>query len=112
MMATQFNVISFFFFCYLIRNLLLYFENSVCNFVWFSAKILHELILPIETRVKEVRNFIETINTSLEYEVVPIEVPFGAAINDSNLDVRFIFSTTKYVLRVFVSFSQLLKILL
>lgn len=55
----------------------------------FSAKLLRELILPVETRIDDVRNFLMTIDSTLTYEVVPIQDPFGPTQSDPNLDVSF-----------------------
>lgn len=48
-------------------------------------KILWELIKPVEDRIKDVREFLMSTESNLEYRVVPIKDPFGPAIDDSSL---------------------------
>jgi len=50
-------------------------------------KILSELILPCETRIQHVRNFLQEQNPNLEYKIVPISDPYGPSIEDSDLEV-------------------------
>lgn len=51
------------------------------------AKKLPELVLPLETRMKDVREFLNDIDDTLSYEVVPIQDPFGPTATDPNLDL-------------------------
>lgn len=76
------------------------------HFNLFSDKLLHELILPIETRIDNVRKFLMTIDSTLTYQIVPIQDPLGGAQSDPNLDVRFyknqikiIFNQNQYAIR-------------
>lgn len=56
--------------------------------LFVADKLLRELILPVETRIKDVRNFLQAIDNTLLYEVVPIQDPFGPTKTDPDLDVR------------------------
>lgn len=56
-------------------------------FFLFLAKKLPELVLPLETRLKDVREFLNDVDSSLKYEVVPIQDPFGPTATDSDLDL-------------------------
>ncbi|XP_055529944.1 bifunctional coenzyme A synthase [Wyeomyia smithii] len=59
-----------------------------------KSKKLWELILPVEQRIKEVRHFLEDIDSTLRYEVVPISDPFGPTANDPNMDMIVVSSET------------------
>lgn len=48
---------------------------------------MRELILPVETRISDVRNFLQAIDNTLTYDVVPIQDPFGPTATDPDLDV-------------------------
>lgn len=60
-----------------------------------AAKKLPELILPVDQRIEEVKNFLLDIDPSLIYEVVPISDPFGPTKSDPNLDMIVVSSETK-----------------
>lgn len=55
--------------------------------ILISAKLLHELILPVEKRIKDVREFLQDIDHTLSYEIVPIQDPFGPTKTYQDLDV-------------------------
>lgn len=55
--------------------------------LFFSAKLLYELIQPIETRMNDVREFLMAIDHTLTYEIVPISDPFGPTKTDPDIDV-------------------------
>lgn len=57
-----------------------------------TDKTLFELILPVQQRIDEVTDFLKSIDTSLDYEVVPIQDAFGPTKTDANLDASFSFS--------------------
>lgn len=52
-----------------------------------KSKKLWELIHPTEQRIADVRAFLEEIDSTLRYEVVPISDPFGPTATDRNMDV-------------------------
>lgn len=54
----------------------------------FTGKTLFELILPVQQRIKNVIEFLNSVDNTLIYEVVPIYDPFGPTKTDPNLDVR------------------------
>lgn len=49
-------------------------------------KILWELIMPVEERIKGVRDYLHTINPNLTYQIVPITDLYGPAITDKELE--------------------------
>lgn len=51
--------------------------------------MLHELILPVETRIRDVRNFLQAIDSTLTYDVVAIQDIFGPTKTDPDLDVIY-----------------------
>ena len=53
----------------------------------FLGKKLWELIEPCETRIKSVKEFLEEIDPCLEYEVVPIQDPYGPTQYDPKIQV-------------------------
>lgn len=60
----------------------------------FAAKLLCELIDPVETRIKDVREFLMAIDPTLTYEVVPIADAFGPTKSDPDLDVIIVSAET------------------
>lgn len=62
--------------------------------IFFKAKTLPELIQPVEKRIEDVKQFLNSIDKTLIYEVVPIADAYGPTKTDPNLDVRN-FSWTK-----------------
>lgn len=63
--------------------------NINVDFPFVSEKLLHELILPVETRINEVRNFLMAIDNTLKYDVLSIPDPFGPTATDPDMDVSF-----------------------
>lgn len=61
------------------------FINKFINY--FAAKTLHELSLPVEQRIAHVREFLTDIDSTLLYEIVPIQDPFGPTRTDPEIDV-------------------------
>lgn len=59
----------------------------MCLFYFILAKILHELILPVDKRIADVREFLMSIDSSLSYDIVPIQDPYGPTQSDPKLDV-------------------------
>ncbi|XP_067644077.1 bifunctional coenzyme A synthase isoform X2 [Eurosta solidaginis] len=60
-----------------------------------KSKTLSELILPVESRVEEVREFLKEIDASLQYEVVPIDDPFGPTQSDPKMDMIVVSAETR-----------------
>ncbi|CAD7006594.1 bifunctional coenzyme A synthase isoform X2 [Ceratitis capitata] len=58
-------------------------------------KTLSELILPVESRIDDIREFLTGIDASLEYEIVPIYDPFGPTLSDPNLDMIVVSAETE-----------------
>ncbi|KAM7356872.1 bifunctional Phosphopantetheine adenylyltransferase - Dephospho-CoA kinase [Cochliomyia hominivorax] len=52
-----------------------------------KSKTLNELILPVDRRIDELHKFLKEIDATLEYEVVPIDDPFGPTKSDPNMDM-------------------------
>lgn len=64
-------------------------------FMCFSAaKKLPELVLPLEQRMKDVEEFLKDIDSTLTYEVVSIQDPFGPTATDPDLDLIVVSSET------------------
>uniref|UniRef100_A0A182NM99 Bifunctional coenzyme A synthase n=1 Tax=Anopheles dirus TaxID=7168 RepID=A0A182NM99_9DIPT len=59
-----------------------------------KSKKLHELILPAEQRIEHVSDFLQDIDDSLRYEVVPILDPFGPTATDANMDLIVVSTET------------------
>ncbi|XP_031638702.1 bifunctional coenzyme A synthase [Contarinia nasturtii] len=59
-----------------------------------QSKLLHELIQPVKTRISVVRDFLETIDNTLIYEVVPIQDSFGPTKTVPDLDVIIVSAET------------------
>uniref|UniRef100_A0A182PN98 Bifunctional coenzyme A synthase n=1 Tax=Anopheles epiroticus TaxID=199890 RepID=A0A182PN98_9DIPT len=58
------------------------------------SKKLHELIMPAEKRIDHVKEFLEDIDPSLRYEVVPILDPFGPTATDPDMDLIVVSTET------------------
>lgn len=52
-----------------------------------AAKKLPELVLPLQQRMNDVREFLNDIDSTLSYEIVPIQDPFGPTATDPDLDL-------------------------
>ncbi|XP_058834255.1 bifunctional coenzyme A synthase [Topomyia yanbarensis] len=59
-----------------------------------KSKKLWELIMPVEKRIAEVREFLEEIDSTLKYEIVPISDPFGPTATDPNMDMIVVSTET------------------
>lgn len=53
------------------------------------------MILPVEKRIEEVRGFLTEIDSSLQYDVVPIDDPFGPTQSDPNMDLIVVSAETE-----------------
>lgn len=56
--------------------------------LFVKAKTLAELIQPVEKRIEDVKEFLNSIDKTLIYEVVPIADAYGPTKSDPDLDVR------------------------
>lgn len=45
------------------------------------------MVLPLATRLRDVEEFLNDVDNSIKYEVVPISDPFGPTATDSDLDL-------------------------
>nr|ABF18183.1 possible dephospho-CoA kinase [Aedes aegypti] len=59
-----------------------------------KSKKLWELIMPTERRIEDVRAFLEDVDRTLRYEVVPISDPFGPTATDPNMDLIVVSTET------------------
>lgn len=64
------------------------------NLFLIVAKKLPELVLPLKQRMKDVRDFLNDIDNTLIYEIVPIQDPFGPTASDPDLDLIVVSSET------------------
>lgn len=60
-----------------------------------NSKKLYELILPVEQRIKEVEDFLNEIDPTLNYEIVPISDPFGPTKSDPDMDMILVSKETE-----------------
>lgn len=60
----------------------------------FLGKILPELILPVEQRIAELREFLLDIDNTLQYDIVPIDDPFGPTQHDPDMDMIVVSAET------------------
>ncbi|XP_017860875.1 PREDICTED: bifunctional coenzyme A synthase [Drosophila arizonae] len=59
-----------------------------------KGKILPELILPVEQRIAELREFLLDIDNTLQYDIVPIDDPFGPTQHDPDMDLIVVSAET------------------
>ncbi|RWS08013.1 bifunctional coenzyme A synthase-like protein [Dinothrombium tinctorium] len=59
---------------------------GVTDIEMIRKKVLWELIEPVETRMKYLREYLEQVDTSVLYKIVPIHDPFGPAVEDDALE--------------------------
>lgn len=60
-----------------------------------NSKKLHELILPVEQRIKEVEDFLNEIDPTLKYDIVPISDAFGPTKSDPDMDMIIVSKETE-----------------
>lgn len=53
-----------------------------------------ELILPVEQRIAELREFLLDIDNTLQYDIVPIDDPFGPTQHDPDMDLIVVSAET------------------
>ncbi|XP_055935463.1 bifunctional coenzyme A synthase-like [Argiope bruennichi] len=68
---------------------------GVSDGVTLKKKILWELIEPVEKRIKDVTDFLEDIDSSLKYEVVPIYDVYGPTITLPDIDCLVVTTETR-----------------
>ncbi|CRK99796.1 CLUMA_CG013104, isoform A [Clunio marinus] len=59
-----------------------------------TSKKLPELVLPLQQRMDDVRAFLNDIDHTLTYEIVPIQDPFGPTATEPDLDLIVVSSET------------------
>lgn len=55
---------------------------------------MNELIAPVEQRIRSVREFLEDVDNTLQYEVVPIEDFMGPTRTDPDMDLLVVSAET------------------
>uniref|UniRef100_A0AAY4B3S3 Bifunctional coenzyme A synthase n=1 Tax=Denticeps clupeoides TaxID=299321 RepID=A0AAY4B3S3_9TELE len=58
---------------------------GVCDKELLKKKALKELIEPYDRRVKKLQEFLQDVKPSLQYEIVPLNDPFGPSVSDPQL---------------------------
>ncbi|KAL4660505.1 bifunctional coenzyme A synthase isoform X1 [Arapaima gigas] len=71
------------------------FMIGVCDEDLLKNKVLKELIEPYALRVQKLREFLQDVKPSLQYEIVPLSDPFGPSITDSNLECIVVSEETR-----------------
>lgn len=61
----------------------------------FTGKTLWELIEPCEKRIQFIQQFIQDVDSSVEYEVVPISDMYGPTKSDPNLNMIVVSTETE-----------------
>lgn len=51
-----------------------------------KKKVLWELIMPYEERIRGLKEYLNTLNNSLTYQIVPLKELYGPTITDKDLD--------------------------
>ena len=51
-----------------------------------KGKLLWELITPIDERIQKVREFLQSLNPNLQYQIVPITDLYGPTITDKDIE--------------------------
>ncbi|EDV95882.1 bifunctional coenzyme A synthase [Drosophila grimshawi] len=59
-----------------------------------KGKVLPELILPVEERIAQLREFLLDIDNTLQYDIVPIDDPFGPTQHDPEMDMIVVSAET------------------
>lgn len=68
---------------------------GVCDQELLKSKVLKELIEPYGTRVQKLRDFLNDVKPSLQYEIVPLSDPFGPSVSDAELQCIVVSEETK-----------------
>lgn len=67
---------------------------GVTNDKLIQRKLLCELILPVDTRINDVRNFLMSIDNTLHYDVIVLQDAFGPTKSDPNIDMLVVSTET------------------
>ncbi|XP_030375685.1 bifunctional coenzyme A synthase [Scaptodrosophila lebanonensis] len=59
-----------------------------------KSKTLPYLILPVEERIAQLRDFLMDIDSTLQYDIVPIDDPFGPTQHDPDMDMIVVSAET------------------
>lgn len=59
-----------------------------------KSKVLNELIEPCNIRIEKVAEFLQDVDSTLEYNVVPISDPFGPTKDDPTMDMIVVSAET------------------
>uniref|UniRef100_A0A6Q2WZ40 Bifunctional coenzyme A synthase n=1 Tax=Esox lucius TaxID=8010 RepID=A0A6Q2WZ40_ESOLU len=68
---------------------------GVCDQDLLKKKVLKELIEPYALRVQHLREFLQDVKPSLQYEIVPLSDPFGPSIIDAQLECIVVSEETR-----------------
>lgn len=61
---------------------------------FLGSKTLWELIEPVEKRIIDIKDFLEDVDQSLKYDVVPIYDIYGPTKSDPNMDLLVVSEET------------------
>ncbi|XP_027027399.1 bifunctional coenzyme A synthase [Tachysurus fulvidraco] len=68
---------------------------GVCDQELLKRKVLKELIEPYSRRVEKLREFLNDVKPSLQYEIVPLSDPFGPSVSDAELQCIVVSEETR-----------------
>ncbi|KAM6951236.1 bifunctional coenzyme A synthase [Aplochiton taeniatus] len=68
---------------------------GVCDHDLLKRKVLKELIEPYAFRVQRLREFLNDVKPSLQYDIVPLVDPFGPSVSDSELQCIVVSEETR-----------------
>ncbi|XP_029568103.1 bifunctional coenzyme A synthase isoform X1 [Salmo trutta] len=68
---------------------------GVCDQELLKKKVLKELIEPYALRVQRLREFLQDVKPSLQYEIVPLSDPFGPSVIDAQLQCIVVSEETR-----------------
>ncbi|XP_048871301.1 bifunctional coenzyme A synthase [Brienomyrus brachyistius] len=68
---------------------------GVCDQDLLKNKVLKELIEPYSRRIWRLREFLQDIKPSLQYEIVPLSDPFGPSVTDPQLQCIVVSEETR-----------------
>ncbi|KAI4875031.1 hypothetical protein NFI96_012996 [Prochilodus magdalenae] len=68
---------------------------GVCDQELLKNKVLKELIEPYSHRVQKLKEFLNDVKPSLQYEIVPLSDPFGPSISDPQLQCIVVSEETR-----------------